>query len=136
MQACGKKEQNTFRLRSLSVETLSRTEICKLEKKLQGGIIFLSFLLMLRTFLFQISWSLEVEDPLKSIFQHNCMSNLAIECVLFLRDIDTFEKGCVLTNSPCWWCKLIASLYCDKTKQLAHLNVQWSQGGHPINSGQ
>lgn len=33
MQACGKKEQNTFRLRSLSVETLSRTEICKLEKK-------------------------------------------------------------------------------------------------------
>lgn len=94
------------------------------KKKLQGGIIFLSFLLMLRTFLFQISWSLEVEDSLKSIFQHNCMSNLAIECVLFLRDIDTFEKGCVLTNSPCWWCKLIASLYCDKTMQLAHLNVQ------------
>lgn len=106
------------------------------EKKFQGGIIFLSFLLMLRTFLLQISGSLEVEDPLKSIFQHNCMSNLAIECVQVFRDIDTFEKGCVLTNSPCWWCKLITSLCCDKTMQLAHLSVQWSQGGHLINSGQ
>lgn len=37
MQACGKKEQNTFRLRPLSVETLSRTEICKLEKKTPRG---------------------------------------------------------------------------------------------------
>lgn len=89
---------------------LSTKEICKLLKIFQGRVNLLSFFLMLRTFLFQISWSPEVEDPLKSTFQHNYMSNLATERVLVFGDADLFEKGCVLANSTCWGCKLIASL--------------------------
>lgn len=62
---------------SLNVKLLSNKELCKVVK-LCKRVLFLSFLRMLRTlFFFQRSWSLEVEYPLKSTFQHNYMSNLA-----------------------------------------------------------